>query len=159
MSDALQQVFDLELEGIVFMYENALDQGFLLVAQLAASEAMLGGTLSVDADILIGIIEQNILIALSHRQRADLLLRGPAGSDRGQAATGKPDLHVRHIFDIGRYRGAHGANAMRAGANEIEHDVEVMNHQVEHDPIVFDTCLEGTHAPALDENRVSDDVF
>jgi len=70
MGGAVEQVFDLELEGIVFMHENALDQGFLLVAQLATAEAMLGGALSVDADILIGVIEQHIFFALRDRQRA-----------------------------------------------------------------------------------------
>src|SRR5215471_12790284 len=48
---------------------------------------------------------------------------------------------------------------MGARAHQVEHDVKVVNHQVKHYAIIFDARLEGAHASALDEDRVSDDVF
>ncbi len=39
------------------MHENPLDQGLLFVAQLSTAQLVFRGTLSVDTDILVRIIE------------------------------------------------------------------------------------------------------
>ncbi len=113
MGDAVEQMFDLELEGIVLMDEDPLDQGFLLIAQLATPETMFGGTLPEDANILVGVIEQDVFFALGHRQGPNLLLRGAAGGDGGQTAVVEPELDVGDILDIGQHCGTHGTDAMR----------------------------------------------
>jgi hypothetical protein len=64
---AVQQMADFEFEGIILMDENPFDQGFLLITEFAAPKSVLGSALPIDANILIGVIQQDVLPALRDR--------------------------------------------------------------------------------------------
>ncbi len=96
---------------------------------------------------------------MRHRERPNLLLRRSAGGNRRLAAVTEPELHVRGVLHLGQDSSSHRTHSLHPCLDQIEHDVEVMDHQIEDHPIIFDPRLEGTHAAALDQDGVSHDIL
>jgi len=53
------------------------------------------------ADILVGIVEEDIGVTLRDRHGANFNLRRPRGYDIGDTAILKADLHVGEVFTFG----------------------------------------------------------
>src|SRR5687768_13418945 len=70
------------------------------------------------------------------------------------AATGELEARVRNVRTCGKDRDAHGCDRNDGLAHEAEHEIEVMDHQVEHHGYVRATGPERREPVALDEQRL-----
>ena len=113
----------------------------------------------MDVDILVGEVEKNVGVLLCHRHGAHLVLGSPACGKGGHASALESHLHVRHIL-VGR-EDAHpvGGEVGNGLGHEAQDDIDVVDHEVKHHPIILDPGPEGPQAASLDENGFLDDLL
>src|SRR5437868_9404190 len=86
-----------------------------------------------DDDVLPGVVERQVLVRLEEAQLAHALGADAAGGKVGDASRLKLQAHVGDVHFIAEDGQADGANFFHRRAREGEHDVEVVDHQVEDD--------------------------
>ena len=111
------------------------------------------------ANILIGVIQQDIGAGLRDRHGANFDLGGSGGEEGGDTAVLEAYLHVGKVFLAGVYRPAQSLYALNGGRNEPQNDVNIVNHQVQNYPVVLDARDERTQASALDHQGFVDDLL
>src|SRR4029450_7445041 len=126
------QVLDLQLEWVVAMHLEVLHERGAAVANRAARHRVLLGGALVDVDVLLGVVEDDVGVGLRDGQRADLLLGGAAGRDGGHGAGGEADLHGGDVGDLAVHGGTLGGQPHRRRVHQVQHDVDVVDHEVHH---------------------------
>ena len=149
---------NLQLERIVLVYEEALDEGGLPIADGLAVEGVLLGGAPVDLDVLIGVVQHDVGIGLGDGQRADLLLGGPARRDGGHGPGLEADLHVGHVGLTGMDGAAQAVHATRLAIHQPQHDVDVMDHEIHDHGVVLHPGYERPEAARLDEDGLLHDL-
>src|SRR5262249_21159073 len=107
----------------------------------------------VALDVLLGIVDRDVSVGLEEADLADALLADPARGDVRDAAGGKAQARVCDVVLVGEHRNADRFDGHRLRLDERQDDVEVVDHQVEHDVDV--EAAVGKHAESvhLDEPR------
>ena len=112
---------------------------------------MLRRSLAMHTNILIRVIEDNVRITLCNGHGTDLDLRGARGNDIRDTAILEADLDIGQVF-MRRIDGlAQGIHAPHRRAHEVQDDVDIMDHDIEDDPILLDTRHKGPQATAFDQ--------
>src|ERR1017187_5172912 len=139
---------DAELGGENFFQQRTF---FLAVAGDAMNKSFLQAVIERD---VAGIGRAAVDADLAHPLRADA-----AGIEVGDAAVGEAQAHVGDVLALAQHRNAHAFHAGHGRFHEREHDVEVVNHQIQHDADVRAARRKRRKAVALDETRFGGDVL
>ena len=129
---------------------------------IAASPASTGPPCSQDraqtrrvhVEQVAGLLEQvhrEVRVALEEADPPQALLRDAAGGEVGDAAVRELEPRVRDVLVPREHRHAHGRDRDRRGAHHVQHGVEVVDHEVEHDVHVERARLEHRQPVGLDE--------
>ena len=86
-----------------------------------------------DQHFLATVVERNILPRLKETQLAHPLGGNPAGREIRDAARFQLQTHVRNVHFSRQNRQADRANFLDRRLGKCQHDVEIVNHQIEHD--------------------------
>jgi hypothetical protein len=143
---------DLQLQGVVLVDEEVLHERGLAVADRLTVERVLLGGPAVDLDVLVRVVEQDVGVGLGDGERADLLLGGPAGRDGGHGSRVEHDLHGGHVGDRRVHRRADRGDLAGLAVDQVQHDVDVVDHQVHHHRVVLHARHERAQAPRLDQD-------
>src|SRR6266404_1315213 len=103
------------------------------------------------------VIDCDVIARLEETHLANLFSADARGGDIGDGARGKLQARVRGIHAVSQDRDSDG---MQAGdldffADQPLHDVQIVNHQVEHDVDVQGTRGELAYAMYLEIDRVA----
>lgn len=110
-----------------------------------------------DEKVLAGVIDGDVLVRLEEAQLADFLGTDAAGGKVGDAAGLKLNTDIRDV-DAAREDGqADGMEGTNRRLDEVEDDVEVVDHQVENDVDVESTGAEDAEAMRLEKHGVVED--
>ena len=157
--DGPDQVEDLELEGIVLVNLHVLHERRAPVADRLAVERVLLRGATVDADVLLGVVEDDVRLRLRDRQHTDLLLGGATRGDEGDRAGLEADLHVGDVGRGGVDRRPHRGEPPRRRVDQAQHDVEVVDHQIHHHAVLLHPRGERSQTPRFDEDRALHDLL
>ena len=105
-----------------------------------------------EQEVLAGEIEREVLVRLEEAQLADALSADAAGGKVGDAAVFELDADVSDVGLRGQHGEANGAQLAHGRVDEGEHDVEVVDHEVEHDVDIERTRGEDAEAVGLKEH-------
>ncbi len=72
---------------------------------------------------------------------------------------GKSQTHVRDIHLVGEYRDTCGADLLGHNAYQVQHDIQIVNHQVQHYVHIQAARAEQAQAMNLEEQREPDHIF
>src|SRR5690606_12898491 len=145
------EVPELLLQGVLFVQDVAVELYVTGTGRpiRGAGEGHFGVGLFGEGD-------PNRLVALGDQQAALSVGSDPAGQQARYAAVLEDDLGGRHVLEwTAVERATDGVGADHPVGDEAEHDVDVMDHQVEDDADVLDPG--GRHqAPGFDQVGRSD---
>jgi dienelactone hydrolase len=82
--------------------------------------------------LLALIVKRNVLAGLEQPQLPHPLRRDAAGGQVGDAAVGERQPYVGNVYFVGKDADARRANLGRRCSYHREHDVQVVDHQVQH---------------------------
>src|SRR6267142_443717 len=153
------QVLDLQLERVVPVHLEVLHEGGAAIADGAAGHRVFLGGALVDVDVLLGVVEHDVGVGLGDGQRADLLLGRPARRDGGDGAGGEADLHGGHVGDLAVHGGALGGQPHGGRVHQVQHDVDVVDHEIHHHGVLLHARDEGPQPPRLDEDGRGDEML
>ena len=140
---ALGEGGQLELQRLVLLH---LD---LLLGDLRID-------LAIDLAALVEVIEREIGVVLEDADLAHLLEADAAGRDVGHAAVFETDARVGDVLALAQHGGADRIDRLDRRAHEMQHDFEIVDHQIEHDADVGAASGIGGEPVRLDEaGRVS----
>jgi len=89
-----------------------------------------------DEPVVLVEVEADVGGGREQAQAAHRLQRGPTGRDVGARAVLEHHPHARHVLVVGEDRPAGAVDARDRRADEVSHEVEVVDHQVVDDPDV-----------------------
>src|SRR6266545_3338843 len=104
-------------------------------------------------DFLLRIVDRHVRVRLEEADLADALLADPARGHVRDAAGRESQPGVRDVVLVGQHRHAHRFYRDRLGFHQCEDDVEVVDHQVEHDVNVQAPIRKHPEAMHLNESR------
>jgi len=119
----------------------------------------LGADLADDLSRLVSIVERNVGVFL---EDADLTLffeRETRSGDVGDGSILEFQPDVCDIFEWCQDIDAGCVKTGNVGFYEAEHDIEIMDHEIEYDAAIVDAAGEGPKAVDLEETDVSRDLF
>ena len=93
------------------------------------------------------VVERDVFARLEETKLANLFGRDPAGGEVGDAAAGKGKTDVRDVDAFRQDRDAGGPDFVWLFARKAEDDVEIVNHEIEHNVDV--ETAGGEHAEAV----------
>src|SRR5262249_41375842 len=111
------------------------------------------------ADILISVIEHDVRIALCNGHGADFDLRGARGNNIRDTAILEADLDIGEILVGSVDRLPQGIYTAHRRADQVENDVNIMDHHIQDDTIFFDAWYKRTQTTAFDQPWLMDDLF
>ncbi len=97
LTDRLQEVEDLELQGVLFVDEEVFHERGLLVPNRFAVQDILGRGSPMDMDFLIRVIKKDVGVGLADGESPNLVLRRPARGNRRQRPILEFDLDIRDV--------------------------------------------------------------
>lgn len=103
--------------------------------------------------VLARVVDGDVLVRLEEAQFAHAFGGDAAGGEIGDGSGGKFDADVGDIDARGEDGQADGAHFYDRGVGEAEHDVEIVDHQVEHDIDVKRARGEDAQAVRLKKHR------
>lgn len=117
----IQERFDFEAQRFFLGYRQRLE-----------SNLPVAGNGEGDGFLLL-VVERDVLVWLEEAQLADALGGDAAGGEVGDATAGESQAHVGDVHFVGEDGDAGGADFFRERAGEMKNDVEVVNHEIQHD--------------------------
>ncbi len=114
---------------------------------------------AVDFAALILVIEREIGVLLEDANLAHALRTDAAGSDVGDAAVLETQARIRDILAAAQHRHADGLDRLHGRAHEMEDDLEIVNHEIEHDADIGAAIRIRGEAMRLDETRMREPFF
>jgi hypothetical protein len=119
----------------------------------------LGAGAAEDLSCLFLVVEGQVAIFLEHADLAEFLWADSRGGDIGDAAVLEAEAGIGDVLAAGEDWHAYGVDGHDGGADEVEDDLEVMDHEVQHHADICGAVGEGREAVCLDEARVGEAVF
>src|SRR5262249_25229031 len=110
-----------------------------------------------DHRIFAAVVERDVLLGLEKTQFADTLGGDAAGGEVGDTSGFEFDANVGNVYFAGQDREADGANLFDRRVHEGQHDVEVVNHQVEDDVDVERARREHAEPVNFEKHGAGDD--
>src|SRR6266536_5013112 len=84
--------------------------------------------------MLLAVIERDIFLGLEQAQLADPLGRDTAGGEVGDASAAELEAHIADVHLPGKDGYSGCADFFEFGlADQVQHYIQIVNHQVEHD--------------------------
>ena len=83
--------------------------------------------------LLPAVIERDVLARLEEAQLADALGRDTARGEIGDTARGESKANVGDVDLSGEDGDTGGANLLGGCADQVKHDIEIVDHEIEHD--------------------------
>ena len=123
----------------------------LAVAGDAINEAFLGA-----------VIEGDITGDRAAAKDADFaraLRADAAGGEIGHAAVGEAEPGIGDVLGLAEDGNADGLDTGHSGAHQTEHDIQIVNHQVQHNADVGAAIGEGGKAIGFNEARIGGDLL
>src|SRR5205085_3108326 len=113
---------------------------------------------AADGGAARGVVNRHVVVRLEEAHLANLLRADARGRDVGDRAGGELDARVGRVHAVREHGDSDGAHVRHlcAAADEPEHDVEVVDHQVEHDVNIERARGELADAVNLEVDGVSD---
>jgi hypothetical protein len=110
-----------------------------------------------DEHLLAAVVEGNILPGLEETQFADALSGNPAGGEVGHAAGLELQTNVGDVGLAGKNGQTHGANFLHRRFHQPEHDVEIVNHEIENHVLIERTWSENAQPVNFKKHGLSDE--
>ena len=105
---------------------------------------------------LVLVIEREIGVLLEDADLAQFVLADAAGGDVGHAAVLEADAHIGDVLAIAQDRHADGIHLHPRRADEVQDDLEVVDHDIEHDADIQAAAGIGREPRGLDEARMGE---
>ena len=147
----MHEALELERQRICFR-RRQLDP-FHHVGQLSAGARLPAGSHPHELTTAGGKIEREVAVGLKEAEPADPFARHPRGGGQCYGAVGELDSGVGDVQVRREDRQPRGPNLGGHAAGEMQHQVEVVDHQVEHHRDVGSPRLERGQPQALDVAR------
>ena len=107
--------------------------------------------------ILPSVVERNVLLWLKEPQLAHPLGRNPAGGEIRHTSRCELQTHIGNIHLGRKNRQTHGANFRDRRIHKRQHDIEIVNHQVEDNVHVQRTRSKHAQPMDFEKHRPSDE--
>ena len=130
----------------------------LVTGERLESDLLVSGNRE-DGGFLLLVIERDVLVRLEEAQLADAFGGDAAGRQIRDAAAGKSQAHIGDVHFVRQNGDAGGPDLFRHRARQVEHDVQIVNHQIEHDVHVQAARAEQAQAVNFEEERQPHDLL
>src|SRR5437588_838717 len=108
--------------------------------------------------VLPSIIHRDVLSGLEEAQFTNLFGTHAAGREVGYTSAVENQAHVGDVHVFAEHGQAHGADLFDFGIRKSQDNIQVVNHQVQHDVDVQTACAEHAHPVNFEEQRLGDDL-
>src|SRR5215472_9527229 len=147
LADATEKRLDLRLEGIAGL------EALLLDADGQGSGCLLGWALADHGEDLLLQVQRQVGLVLEDAQLALGLHADARGRGVGHAAVGEADAGVGDIDLVGKHRGTDRIDRGYRRGDDGLHDVDVVDHQIEHHVHIRAALAVRRQPVTLDEAR------
>ena len=109
-----------------------------------------------DEHLLASIVDRDILLGLEETQLAHALGRDAAGGEVGHTSRFEFQPHIGDIRLSRKNRQAHGANLFHRRIGKSQHDIQIVDHQIEHHIHIERPRCENAQAMHFEKHRLSE---